>query len=1260
MRKAGSETVGKAFSSVFRAQARVGNPRRSLRIEDLEDRRLLAVDVPPLLDINTAPGQFFGSIGRQIQVGPLLYFTANTSTGAQLWKTNGFESGTAMVKSFQSVSFSSYGYPNFVKNVANVNGTLFFAANDGTSGVELWKSDGTESGTVRVKDIFPGTQSSYPTELINVAGTLYFAAGDGNTGRELWKSNGTESGTQRVADIFTGPESSDPRYLTEVFGTIYFSATDGGTGRELWKSNGTTLGTVRQKDIRPGSQSSYPSELTHVSGVLYFAANDGSSGRELWKTNGTEAGTVLVKNIHGFPGIITGSDPRELTNVNGTLYFAADSFFDGSQLWKSNGTSETTVQVANIGPGGYGSDPQWLTNVSGVLYFTADDGLVGRELWRSSGTALGTVRIKNIAPTGSSYPVNLTNHNGTLYFDADDGTSGREPWKSDGTSAGTVLVKDVRPDTGSSSPSHFISVIGGPIYFVADDGTRGPLLWRSDGSSQGTVAVADYQPVSAGASPIEIVSIGNSVFFSADDGINGRELWKSDGTPGGTVLVKDILPGSLASNPTQLVNVGGVLYFKANDGATGSELWKSDGTSDGTTRVRDIRSGSAGSYPDALVNANGLLFFRANDGSTGPELWRSDGTLAGTFRVKDIQPGLNGSNPADITFAAGQIFFRARTAEAGEELWKTDGTEGGTVMVSDIAPGLSHSWPGLFDGFAELDGEIYFRASSGPQPWSFWKSDGTSAGTLPVLDGIEPRRLRTVNDSLYYFDNNYVLTRSNGNFAGTVPIKEFFGLSPEGIANVDGILYFVANDGFSFGLWKSDGTEVGTVRLIDMPQVSGSSTLANLTNANGTLYFTRFDSQSGMELWKSDGTMEGTQPVTNLSARGSSTPRNLSVAGNKLFFSAVTETYGRELYAVDLAVNSSSIVGSHVYHSGSSFAGGGVPDALDSSKQLAKEGPVPQELTYDNLINSSRGINGLAFDFEGLPGSLTAGDFEFLMSPQGAFNQLTNPAEDWQAAPAPSAISLIEGSLSRVVLEWPNNAIANRWLRITVRANANTGLAVPEVYYIGHLLGETTGPIGGIYTVAFADITPIRGAAGQNVSAGSIHDIDKSGTVAFADISAMRSNVGAQLTNITIADLAAGALGGGAGGGQGVPAPILRGESTDHGLTQATKFDRVLESMVAGPLDWSMSLQSGNGIEPLRLRPDSKLKTEATQDLYTSGVVGSLDSEHNRAVISAASSPQPPHHSPSWKEIGGQTTLPMETSEVDQFFEQHVCFDKQF
>ncbi len=70
------------------------------------------------------------------------------------------------------------GYPvsPHPSHLTNVNGTLFFTASDGFQGTELWKSDGTVSGTVMVGDINPGDGSSFPSNLTSVYGALFFKA----------------------------------------------------------------------------------------------------------------------------------------------------------------------------------------------------------------------------------------------------------------------------------------------------------------------------------------------------------------------------------------------------------------------------------------------------------------------------------------------------------------------------------------------------------------------------------------------------------------------------------------------------------------------------------------------------------------------------------------------------------------------------------------------------------------------------------------------------------------------------------------------------------------------------------------------------------------------------------------------------------------------------------------------------------------------------------------------------------------------------
>ena len=284
---------------------------------------------------------------------------------------------------------------------------VFFAADDGKHGVELWKSDGTEKGTTLVKDINTVKGNSNPNDneavnqsaevekLFAVGKTLYFRASDGKHGVELWKSDGTERGTTLVKDI--NPAAPDPTTddcksakscagsswaddMTLVGKQVFFTANDGQNGVELWKSDGTERGTKFVKDINPSSESEISdiANLVALRNRLYFTANDGKHGLELWRSDGTRSGTNLVKDIN------TGqadSDPDQLTAYRGVLLFRADDGVHGSEMWRSNGTKANTALLIDLEPGADGSEPGGLTTSGKYLYFAASNPSAGEELW---------------------------------------------------------------------------------------------------------------------------------------------------------------------------------------------------------------------------------------------------------------------------------------------------------------------------------------------------------------------------------------------------------------------------------------------------------------------------------------------------------------------------------------------------------------------------------------------------------------------------------------------------------------------------------------------------------------------------------------------------------------------------------------------------------------------------------------------------------------------------------------------------------------
>ena len=410
-----------------------------------------------------------------------------------------------------------------------------FSGAEAVHGREIWATDGRTAHLL--KDIAPGPRSSTPTDLTTVDRTTFFTADDGTHGIELWKTNGTATGTSMVKDIQPPDAVNPPRQLTAARHTLFFTADDGTHGTELWKSDGTSNGTRMVADIRSGPAGSFPSSLTAVGKEVYFSANDGVHGVALWKSDGTSAGTTLVKDfVPGSfdPPIPFNQAPEHLTAVGNTLFLTARQGGQPTSLWKTDGTEAGTALLKS----GMFDNPRagFVTNLEAAgnrLFFNSQF-----ALWTSDGTVAGTKEVKAFASVPETNPTDLTAVGNDLFFVANDGTHGMELWFSDGTSSGTHLVKDINPGSPDSARTAIsdLTVVGKELFFTADDGKHGLDLWMSNGTDAGTHRVKDVVSNAMWSSPADLSAVNGQLFFSAADLQGDRKLFSLD--PGSTQVAR--------------------------------------------------------------------------------------------------------------------------------------------------------------------------------------------------------------------------------------------------------------------------------------------------------------------------------------------------------------------------------------------------------------------------------------------------------------------------------------------------------------------------------------------------------------------------------------------------------------------------------------------------------------------------------------------------------------------------------------------------
>lgn len=873
------------------------------------------------IEINYQEGSYPFSFAKTNET---FYFTAqNKAFGRQLWMTDGTENGTQIVKVIHEDSY--------VNNLTVVNNVLFFTANDGINGLELWKTDGTESGTIMVKNINESTQNEYnsgPRNLFAFQNKLYFTAYTNANGWELWVSDGTANGTVLLKDINEGTNSSEPHSFVSFQNNLYFIASNNIYGKEIWKTDGTSNGTTLLKDIGPTQNNGVFGKLIVSGNYLYFAATADDynkildiKGYELWKTDGTENGTQIVKDI----ALGSQSSMSSLNGIdlNGSLIFTAYSAAVGNEVWITDGSSAGTVLLKNINNTNLNSisnNPLYV-KFNNEIYFLADDEVHGIEIWKTDGTTSGTKILKNINTSPNYSSVNVYKFysdeiNNKLYFYGKNSNESQNTlWISDGTEIGTVNISSITvPDV--YSPLDYFITFKNHTYFTGKNAQNGTELFKTDGSIENTKLFKDMN-YNSSSSPSKLIDVNGTVFFRGTNEISyGNQLLKSDGTKEGTTLVKRIGSNSNIDDLSEMVIINNKLLFSAHNNVDGYEPWISDGTEEGTFMIKNIRpnGSSLRNYNDKqpFYSVNNIAYFFANDGQHGFEPWRSDGTEEGTFMLKDIRTYGNGTGhdqiggsswPKDFIEYQGSVYFIAFSTN-GSEVWKTNGTQEGTEKVYEhpnIGRLLKINDKLIFTGYN--DGGI------------FWESNGTAAGTnqinlLPYINLVNADKIY-LNNELYFvtrlenISNRVGLYKTNGTESGTSLLYE--GLNHPTLDNViiknltecSGFIYFELEDYYSRGtpeLWRTNGT---ITEKIDSN--TGIYEISPICHQNNLIYKTDNPNTLKTILENKNEVTEFTIEITNNDSFSEySHLYNLTSSGDYIFFSGRTDNSGEELFSMKI------------------------------------------------------------------------------------------------------------------------------------------------------------------------------------------------------------------------------------------------------------------------------------------------------------------------------------------------------------------------
>ncbi len=721
-------------------------------------------------------------------------------------------------------------------------------------------------------------------------------------------SNGWENGkTTLVTDInidsfaWTSIEGEACSSHDDKFFCIY--------SKEIYSSQLAVISDGKATVIADGKEIK---EIAYFKGSLYFTVKDNNDKKLLFQSDGTASGTYQI---------LEDASITEMIVFNDYLYIF-DSFNGQNGLWRVS-SPESELELVQL----FDEKMKAEFHIAGQkLYCFVNNYLTESENRKMELWVLEKNTTSKVLDKTGYYAVYFYPFNDSAYF-----TLGYILYKTDGTAEGTILLKDSTVEQDINVVSSMITENGSLFFFV------GTNLWKTDGTLDGTLKVLDW----SGDETVLGIA-GNFLYFKIPTESGLIYFMRTDGTVDGTLLIKEFDENTNPAGATEYKNS---LYIQA-----GTKLWKTDGTNieeiselsgefkfykfneklywvtyttisftDGekTEKIFDYSHADDTSFSSKSLYFSGNTFYAVDAEN---KLYKTNEAGDEMTKIADILS----PTPLFITAVSGDsLLLKSRTRLAPNQIYLQEfyRYKESTSKFEHITVKKASSNPQLlfFDNES-----FYFTAYSKEDGLELWKTDGTSENTTIVSDletsqGSASSSIKSVISlaTATYFaevknESTIIWKKEDGKLSETISTITGKILDENGFQQLDdnSFVFVVTNtEGGKNELWKSDGTSNGTFILT---QYSGP--IYFQLNDSGIIYFIGWQEIGKPALYRTDGTVKGTFLLQNLSLNISSTESffiKMVKNGEKLFGTLENEE-GRFLFTTDGTVDGTKKVGENL------------------------------------------------------------------------------------------------------------------------------------------------------------------------------------------------------------------------------------------------------------------------------------------------------------------------------------------------------------